>query len=134
MKLLTGFLIGLIIIIASNTNAQIKADDFFCDTCLVKVPYKYLKQMRLLTIEFDFIKQENDSLYSRVNLYKKLTFNLSEVSSMKDTIILYKEKQIKELEAIPKTVVNVNHTKWYVFAGIIVSSIAVGLITGFFVK
>ena len=60
--------------------------------------------------------------------------NLNEVSSMQDTIILYKEKQIKELEAIPKTVVNVNYTRWYVFGGIIVSSIAAGLITGFFIK
>ena len=122
-KLLLTILVFLFVVV--NINAQDSTFNFTGEQ---------VKKIRLIIEDNKFLKIENDSLYSRVNLYKKLVFNLNEVSSMQDTIILYKEKQIKELEAIPKTVVNVNYTKWYVFGGIIVSSIAAGLITGFFIK
>lgn len=115
-------LFSILIITVSNCYSQYNFDSV------------QVKKINLIIEENKFLNIENDSLKSRCYLYKKALTTQDLIISMQDTIINNKEQQIKELELIPKNVVKINHTKWYVFAGIIISSIATGIITGLIIK
>jgi hypothetical protein len=92
-----------------------------------------VKKIRLIIEERDFLKVENDSLISRCKLFDKKISLLNLEIEMQDTIISYKEKQIKLLESKPIEVREIK-THWYTWAGVIVSSIATGLIIGVIIK
>lgn len=93
-----------------------------------------VKKIRLIIEENTFLKTENDSLNSRITLYKKGDYINNLIISMQDSIISNKEKQIKQLESIPQQVTQVNQTKWYVWAGVVISSVCAGIITGLIIK
>lgn len=131
MKPIGYYLIAILTFITLSGTAQVTAQT---NDTLFYFNGREIKNMRLIISERDFLKVENDSLKSRCYLYKKALTTQDLIISMQDTIINNKEQQIKELELIPKNVVKINHTKWYVFAGIIISSVATGIITGMILK
>ena len=116
----------IVIIIIISTFKGANAQYVFDSTQINKI--------RLIIEDNKFLKVENDSLSNRCLYYKKILFNSDLIISMQDSIISNKEKQLKQLESIPKTVINVNYTKWYIFAGIVLTSISAGLITGLILK
>lgn len=122
MRIIKTLLTISILLISINAFSQFQFDSV------------QVKKIRLVIEENAFLKVENDSLVSKVD-YLKRAGSVSElIISMQDSIILNKEKQIKKLESIPQTVVQENKTKWYVFAGIIISSVSAGIITGLIIK
>ena len=122
MRIIKTLLTISILLISINAFSQFQFDSV------------QVKKIRLIIEENAFLKVENDSLVSKVD-YLKRAGSVSElIISAQDSIILNKEKQIKQLEAKPQTVVQENKTKWYVFAGIIISSVSAGIITGLIIK
>jgi hypothetical protein len=63
-----------------------------------------------------------------------MDFNNKQIIAMYDTVINNKEQQIKLLEMKPQQVIQVSETKWYTWAGVIVSSVAAGIVTGLIIK
>lgn len=86
-----------------------------------------------LLIVTDYFQIENDSLKSGIAIRDNKLKLKQSLIDMQDTIILYKDKQIYKLENTP-IVKEVIKTKWYVYAGLIVSSFAAGIITGLVIK
>ena len=124
MKIMKKLLIILILILCSNF---VHAQSFEFDSVQVK-------KLRLIIEENSFLKIENDSLNSRVEIYKRMDFNNKQIISMYDTVIANKEQQIKLLEMKPQQVIQVNQTKWYTWAGVVISSVVAGIITGILIK
>jgi len=122
MKIIKTLLIILILIVSSTAYSQFEFDSV------------QVKKIRLIIEENKFLQVENDSLNSRVVIYKKSENFYKQIVEMQDTIINNKEKQIRQLEMKPQQVIQVNQTKWYTWAGVIVSSVAAGIITGLIIK
>jgi len=122
MKIIKTFLIILILTISNVSFCQFEFDS------------TQVKKIRLIIEENKFLQTENDSLNSRVAIYKKSENFYKQITAMQDTIIGNKEKQIRQLEAKPQQVIQINQTKWYTWAGVIISSVCAGIITGLIIK
>lgn len=123
--LIAGLLFIIFFIFYLSANSQTK------EYCFDSIE---VKGIRLVFEEKDFLKTFSDSLNSRCSLYKKNISSLNDIIEMQDTIISHKEIQIRKLEAIPQTIIQENKTGFFVFAGIVVSCVAVGLIGGILIK
>ena len=86
-----------------------------------------------LLIVTDYLHTENDSLKSGIVIRDNKLKLKQDIINMQDTILLYKDKQIYKLENT-QVVKEEIKTKWYVYAGIIISSVCAGIITGLVIK
>ena len=106
---------------------------YYLDSAQAVKTIKIKAQRDSLLIVNDFLHTENDSLKSGIAI-RDLKINAKQnIINMQDTIMLYMEKRIKKLENTPIIKEEIK-IKWYVWAGVIVSSICAGMITGFIIK
>lgn len=106
---------------------------YYLDSAQAIKTIKIKAQRDSLLIVTDYLHTENDSLKSGIAI-RDLKINAKQnIINMQDTIMLYMEKQIKKLENTPIIKEEIK-IKWYVWAGVIVSSICAGMITGFIIK
>lgn len=85
-----------------------------------------IKKIRLIIEDNQYLKAENDSLESKVKLQDRKIFILNSQIAMRDTVIYFKEMQIRDLGVRPA--LDNSGIKWYTWAGVIISSIAGGII------
>ena len=122
-------LILFILLLLSNVTFS----QYVLDSSQAVKTIKIKAQRDSLLIVNDFLHTENDSLKSGIAI-RDLKINAKQnIINMQDTIMLYMEKQIKKLENTPIIKEEIK-IKWYVWAGVIVSSICDGMITGFIIK
>lgn len=86
-----------------------------------------------LLIVADYFQTENDSLKAGIAIRDNKINSQQLLIGMQDTIMIYMDKQLKKFEQAP-IIKEVVKTKWYVYAGIIISSICTGIITGVLIK
>ena len=95
---------------------------YYLDSAQAIKTIKIKAQRDSLLIVTDYLHTENDSLKSGIAI-RDLKINAKQnIINMQDTIMLYMEKQIKKLENTPIIKEEIK-IKWYVWAGVIVSSI-----------
>ncbi len=119
----------IILLMSEICSAQFQAPD----SIQVKKTIAIKAQRDSLLIVTEYFQTENDSLKSGIAIRDNKLKLKQSLIDMQDTIILYKDKQIYKLENTP-IVKEVIKTKWYVYAGIIISSICAGIITGLVIK
>lgn len=114
----------IILLMSETCSAQYYLDS----TQAVKtLRIKYERDSLLITSEF--LNVENDSLKSRTALLDRKLELKQNIIDMQETVITYKDKQILKLEQTP-VIKEFITTKWYVWAGVIISSVCAGIITG----
>lgn len=118
----------IILLISEICSAQFNLDS---TQAIKTIKIKYERDSLLIVT--DYFQTENDSLKSGISIRDNIIFHKQNIIDMQDTIILYKDKQIYKLENTP-IVKEVIKTKWYVYAGIIISSVCAGIITGLLIK
>lgn len=106
---------------------------FNLDSTQARKTIKIKEQRDSLLIVTDYFQTENDSLKSGIKIRDSKINAKQNIIDMQDTIIMYKDKQINKLENTP-IIKEVVRTKWYTWAGVIISSVCAGLITGIFIK
>lgn len=113
-----------ILLIATECFSQFQPPD----SIQVKKIIAIKAQRDSLLIVTNYLQTENDSLKAGIAIRDRKISAKQNIIEMQDNIISYMEKQIKKFEDTPivKEVV-----KW---AGVIISSIAAGIITGLIIR
>lgn len=93
-----------------------------------------VKKLNLIIEENKFLNVENDSLNNRVNLYKQALSKDELIISIQDSVMAIKERQLKKFEQTPQITQIVKKTGFWTWCGVVVSSVAVGLITGYVLR
>lgn len=93
-----------------------------------------VKKLRLIVLERDFLKIEVDSLNNRCELYRNLNLSNNLIIAMQDTVIAIKERQLKIFENTPQITQVIKKTGFLTWVGVIVSSLAGGLVIGYVLK
>lgn len=93
-----------------------------------------MKVIQKVWDERDYLKVENDSLYSKVEILNLRVMNFKDKIISLNDIIQRKESQILKLEYEPKTVVKQSNYSFWEIAGIVLLSAAVGVGTGVIIK
>ena len=106
---------------------------YYLDSAQAIKTIKIKAQRDSLLIVTDYLQTENDFLKSGIAIRDMKISSKQNIINMQDTIILYMEKQIKKLENTPIIKQEIK-TKWFVWAGVVISSLCAGMITGFIIK
>ena len=106
---------------------------YYLDSAQAINTIKIKAQRDSLLIVTDYLQTENDFLKSGIAIRDMKISSKQNIINMQDTIILYMEKQIKKLENTPIIKQEIK-TNWFVWAGVVISSLCAGMITGFIIK
>lgn len=106
-------------------HCQSKAESCFDSTELAYIELQF-DNAEYYQAKADTLQKMNSSLVKQNSV-------LEIQNAMKDSIVTWMDFQLKRYENTP-IVKEVIKTKWYTWLGVIVSSIAAGLITGIIIK